>query len=399
MKKFICFLILLVMMTVFTSCLPGNINLKRPVKKPDEKTGSEGLRGNDMFSVRLADILYRNKEGNVLVSDISIKMALSMCLEGADGDTKDELLSYFGTDDISEVEDIMAGLLLRQEDSRDLKLILSNMMLYNDDIVLKDGYIKGLEEYLGIKPEKRKMATDKTVQYINDSVKKNTNGLIDRVVTLDDLRDAKALMMNTLYFKGIWVEPVEDTEYTDVFHGFKDDKDVTYYSDMVGTYYENDKAVAFAKEYKGGYKFIGILPKEEGDFELSDLDIEELLSSGTDEYLVNVRLPKLDIRYGGDITEQMKEDGLSLCFDPEKADLSNMSDHPVALKKMIHKTRLILDGEGTEAAAVTVIIAEDTAAMPEEKEIKRVYLDRPFAFLICSDDESTALFTGKIVEP
>ena len=44
-------------------------------------------------------------------------------------------------------------------------------------------------------------------------------------------------------------------------------------------YYENDKATAFDREYANGLSFVGILPVDEGDFTLEDLDIGGLLKS------------------------------------------------------------------------------------------------------------------------
>lgn len=61
----------------------------------------------------------------------------------------------------------------------------------------------------------------------------------------------------------------------------------------------------------------------------------------------------------------------------------------------MQKTKLELDEYGTKAAAVTIGIAEAQAA----KQQKRVYLDRPFAFLIYDGEEEQIVFIGKVTDP
>ncbi|MBQ4288978.1 MAG: hypothetical protein II749_03340 [Clostridia bacterium] len=420
MKKMICLVTVFVMMLTFASCTRKE-PVKGPVSEPAKEPVSEPVKDNgtgtklstddkeeinvdtkeDRYSARLVDLLYKRHKENVVVSDLSIKMALAMCLEGADGTTKAEMLAYFGAKDEREVLDKMTELLSSQTDDETVKMLLANMILYNDDTTLSEAYIKKIQEDFDITPLERKLFSDETATEINDFVKKNTRGLIERITKKEDLEDLKLFLVNTLYFKGTWAHEIDYSAYEDTFHGLDKDNKVTFYNDTVDTYFENDKAVAFAKQYYGNYEFIGILPKEEGDFDLESLDLAGLLESRDySSYDVDIILPKLDIEYGGDITDCIKEDGLRTAFDPLHADFSGMSeDTELVLSKVIHKTRLKLDGKGTEAAAVTAIGMKATGMfMPEEKEKKEVHLTRPFVFIIYDYTTDTALFTGKIID-
>ena len=62
-----------------------------------------------------------------------------------------------------------------------------------------------------------------------------------------------------------------------------------------------------------------------------------------------------------------------------------------------YQVRLELDENGTKAAAVTAIMMETCEAVMEPKQVKTVYLDRPFAFLIYDEANQQILFVGKVV--
>lgn len=61
----------------------------------------------------------------------------------------------------------------------------------------------------------------------------------------------------------------------------------------------------------------------------------------------------------------------------------------------MQKTKLELDEYVTKAAAVTMDYVVPMAA----KDQKRVYLDRPFAFLIYDGEEEQIVFIGKVTDP
>ena len=145
-------------------------------------------------------------------------------------------------------------------------------------------------------------------------------------------------------------------------------------------YYENDKATAFDREYANGLSFVGILPVDEGDFTLEDLDIGGLLKSQPEYDEVQCKMPKLDNIFSSN------------------ADFSGIADKNVNVDTILQKTKLELDENGTKAAAVTAVIMECMSAV-EEKEpvIKNVELTRPFAFLIYDRSNNEILFMGKVM--
>ncbi|MBP5294317.1 MAG: hypothetical protein J6Y95_01205 [Lachnospiraceae bacterium] len=76
-----------------------------------------------------------------------------------------------------------------------------------------------------------------------------------------------------------------------------------------------------------------------------------------------------------------------------------MIDYPVFVSDIIQKTRIKLDEEGVEAAAVTAIMMNECAAF-EPEDPKVFTADEPFSFFIYTtcNDTTAVMFAGEIVE-
>ncbi len=66
---------------------------------------------------------------------------------------------------------------------------------------------------------------------------------------------------------------------------------------------------------------------------------------------------------------------------------------------VFQKAKIIVDEEGTEAAAVTeVLIKEECASIIDEEPIN-VYFDEPFLYMIMDMDKEVPLFIGIMDNP
>ena len=85
--------------------------------------------------------------------------------------------------------------------------------------------------------------------------------------------------------------------------------------------------------------------------------------------------------------------GMKLPFNPELADLSGIADVAgLYISKVIHKTFVQVDEEGTEASGVT-----NVGVMPTG-ESSFFIVDRPFLFVIREKSTGVILFIGEIGE-
>ena len=161
-------------------------------------------------------------------------------------------------------------------------------------------------------------------------------------------------------------------------------------------YYENDKATAFGRDYANGVSFIGILPNDEGDFNLEDLDIGGLLKSNPEYDEVDCKMPKLNFETSTVLNDMLSSLGLDNLFS-SNADFSGIAGQNVNVDTILQKTKLELDENGAKAAAVTAVTMECmSAAVENEPIIKIVELTRPFAFLIYDRSNDEILFIGKV---
>ena len=404
---------------------PSLDNPSTPADKEDSREGGltpVELSGRYERAAYLTDMAYeKSGSANTMVSPLSLDMALGLVSGGAKGQTREELLTYLGTEDYGVfAEQYMeyaeglninpASSLLHTYYESDYKMAyeIANSIWVKDDRKLVESYAKLARkqydaEIASVSFEKANIA--KTVAQINDWCNEKTHELIPQIIREDSITDeTAAILINSLYFESPWSEKwgLTTHSFTD-FDGNSTEQEML--CDSLTTYYENDYATAFAKGYQNGMKFIGILPKETGEFTLSDLDTESLLESETTEYDVNALMPKLDFDTTADgIVEILKAQGVETVFDKGQSDLSGLiemeADEITYISDIIQKTKIELDENGTKAAAVTAIMMNCTSALqPVQREVKQVYLDRPFAFVIYDEENEQIVFMGKVVTP
>lgn len=380
--------------------------VERKTFAPIEITGD-----NVLNSVRVFDTMYEDNK-QAMFSPLSLNMCLGMLEAGAAGSSKTALDAYLGSADYAS---FASGYPEHSKDfTREVNndyakykdvFELANSFWANKNLPFNKDYINKVSENFGAEIENVDfLKSAKAAEKINGWVNEKTHKMIPTIVREDQLTaDTAAVLINTVYFESAWNDewsvPSEKETFTNADGS---DADIELMRNGGSSYFENDNATAFAFHYKNGMQFIGILPKNSGDFTLESLDISSLLKTETHDYDVFARMPKLNFESSFPLTDALKAAGLSDIFDPDKADFTPMQGSDTEgfyVSEVIQKTKLELDEEGTRAAAATATILNNTAAqVPEEREIKEVFLNRPFAFLIYDDAAGQIVFMGKVTE-
>ncbi|MEJ2307627.1 MAG: serpin family protein, partial [candidate division WOR-3 bacterium] len=238
---------------------------------------------------------------------------------------------------------------------------------------------------------------------VNNWVEENTNGRIK-----DILKNVHPLavmyLVNAIYFNGTWTYQFdeEDTK-EDVFY-LRGDR--TKECEMMEVksqfkYCEDSNAQAIDIPYgNDNYSMTVILPGYGKDIEefvagLTQEKWNEWMGSFYEDS-VNLFLPKLKLEYkAGDILKKVLIDmGMGVAFDEGLADFTEMySPGDIFINKVIHKTFLEVDEEGTEAAAATVVEIIESS-IPEHPT---VYLNRPFVFAIRENYSGSILFLSLLI--
>ena len=82
----------------------------------------------------------------------------------------------------------------------------------------------------------------------------------------------------------------------------------------------------------------------------------------TKSEFVRLSLPKFDISFETSLVEVLERLNVSTIFSAQ-ADFSQISDIPLSVHDILHRTRIIVDEEGTEAAAASGAVIDTRLGM------------------------------------
>ncbi|MBR6364609.1 MAG: serpin family protein [Lachnospiraceae bacterium] len=355
----------------------------------------------DQFTLELLKRALAEEKNNVMISPLSMMQALSMTANGAAGNTAQEMLSVLGGGmTMEQLNYVLNKYTNSLPSSEDALLSVANSIWYKDtpEFSLREDFRNATQKYYSadIFPS----AFDKAaVTQINKWVSDKTDGMISKV--LDQMApNVRMLLINAILFDGKWAEEyyedaIQKLPFTNA-DGEK--KEVEMMSSSEGVYLSNDKCVGFMKYYKGSrYAFVGLLPKQgTPDQLISEMTAKDLqdLFNDQEKREVHTLIPKFTFDYSKSMNEILISMGMKDAFDDTKADFSNLSNIPLYISDVLHKTRVEVTEKGTRAAAVTVVTMTENCVIPEETP--SVYLDRPFVFMIVDTDQYLPIFIGRV---
>ena len=348
-------------------------------------------------------------EGNVMVSPASVMMALDMVAAGAKGDTLKQLTDLFakGQGPLDQ-QAFAAAFMDKINGSKDVDFTCANAVWSNEKS-LGDGintrYVDYIKETFLAEYKAEAFGKD-TADEINKWADEHTKHMINKIINdLDP--DAAMILVNAICFDGKWETEYEDYQVKTGKFTKADGstQNVMFLSDETRDYFETDKATGFMKAYKGGeYAFLAILPKDGSisanafakDFTAEDY--EKFIKSASTEWDVYSKMPEFKSDFELTMNDTLKTLGAGDVFDENKADLSGIAGEPgdLFVSKVIHKTHIEVDRNGTKAAAVSAVSVEVASAEPPE--FKTVNCDRPFVYAIVDVKTMTPIFIGTVNE-
>ncbi len=366
------------------------------------------------FSYRL--FAQNMEEENPVLSPVSAYMALSMAGLGAENNTKAEFASVFG--DAADMAGICNGIMTTYPIStKNSTIALANSAWISENYAVSDDWLSDINAVMHSEVFQKDLTAPAIVDDMNAWISEKTNGMIEKMVE-KPLKDSTGLVLfNTVYFKAKWEEPFKKySVYPDQFF-MEDGKEIEaelMHKESEMEYFTNEFAQGLLFPYRyeeenAQYAFVAIKPIDENTQvrdlykELTPLVIKELLD-GRQTGTVNTKLPKFEIEFDKQLNESLINMGLKDAFDFEKADfggigltgLNNakaLNQYNLYIDLVRQKAKIIVDDEGTEAAAVTEAIMECGAALlPEEP--KEIFFDRPFVYMIMNMEDEVPLFIG-----
>ena len=343
------------------------------------------------------DILkYISNDKNYMVSPFSLKMALMMAANGADGETRQELLSVFGIKDMQEYNQKAEELINRYNTSESVELNVANSIWLNKDIAVNTVFSEEFKTLIAqyYKGEANDVTIADAVVRVNTWVEEKTNGKIKNLINDPNFLGA---LVNTLYFKGEWANQFDDylTEkdmFTDI-NGTEVEKEFMNKTARFN-YYEDGTMQMLKMPYKDLKTSMYIaIPKTD-----AELDFNKAIANMTSKK-INLTIPKFKVEYSITLNEVLQQMGIEKAFGGE-ADFSKMfttdSTQSFYISQVLQKTYIDVDENGTEAAAATAVILFNSA-MPQIEEIVEFVANKPFTYFIRDDESGEILFLGKIL--
>ena len=404
-------LITAVIVLAATSC--GKISYKEDIENPDDNpfkkieldTRSEAIvQQGKSFAFDFIRRVNEVKKESFIISPLSMQLLLGMILDGAQGETADEICRVLGYEagDIQAVNEF-ASSMMEQLPAMDKKTALSigNAVFVNQSFPILDSYRSCVVQYYDAEVSNLDLtdvvsATNK----INDWCSDRTNGLIPKILDQVD-PNVLAYLMNAVYFKSQWTHQFQ--KETTAMEKFMDENGNESTVPMMKnngsfSYQENDVFRAIRLPYgNGAYQMTVILPQKGKTIKetLSVLDVRQWNESDNSwfERNVDVWLPKFETKSHVDLNKLLIEMGMPTAFDGLKADFRAMSSDALCLSLVMQDAVIKVDEEGAEAAAVS------TGAMATSvQEPFTFHADHPFLYLITESSTGAILFAGKFTE-
>ncbi len=364
------------------------------------------------FAVDLFHQLSKSDDVNQFYSPYSIHVALSMAMNGNEGEALEEYLDVLRFEGQT-LEEANRGAkeltdFLLQVDPK-VRLAIANAIWYRQDYQVKVPFKTMAEEYYNAEVAGIDVFDPRSVDIINGWIEQQTQGLIKDM--LDQIpSNAVMYLVNAIYYKADWKYQFDPAKtQKEPFH-ISPERQVPV--DMMSF-----KEAGTVKTFKSqGFQYLEI-PYSTGQYSMGVLlpdgfDLSAVEEQFTSENLqawrsqaressIILKMPKFKLKQKIDnLKEDLIEIGLKIPFGFDDRNFTLLFDNPtddLKISRVIHDAVIEVDEKGSEAAAATVVEVVEATSMPSGP--RTLALDRPFIFFIQEKHSGAVLFMGKLGNP
>ena len=364
-------------------------------------------KANTAFGLNLLyEVNRAQSSGNLLLSPLSVSMALGMTLNGAATTTFDAMrqtLAFAGQSQY-EINTAYSGLLrqLRARDSK-VEIGIANSIWYDRNFSVLPTFSDTVRHYFDAEVRQLDFASAASPAVISGWAEQQTNGRIKDLIRQIDPAEVMFLV-NAVYFKAPWTRTFEEAATRAAPFQRADGSTVT--TQMMnndGNYFwtRNNEVQAVELLY-GDSAFSMVLLSAAAGRSLTPVTallvpakwnaLMDSLRPGR----VMLTMPKFRFTYEKVLNDALSALGMGIAFDEARADLSRIADvrpQNLYISRVQHKTFIDVHERGTEAAGATAVGVGITSLPPELK------FDRPFIFVIRERATGTLLFVGRVADP
>ena len=420
-KKLTAVLVVVLLLPLIACIQPAAAEVlksdKERIASPDVNPSEQALlvEGNSAFAFALYQAL-RAQEGNLFYSPHSISVALAMTYAGARSETAEQMAATLQF--LLEQERLHpafnwldAELASRGEgaqgkDGEGFRLNIVNAIWGQKDYGFLPAFLDVLAENYGagLRILDFVNETEKSRITINDWVSDQTEDRIKDLIPPGVISSLTRLVLtNAIYFNAAWEYPFDEDVTADGDFYLLDDRQVIVpmmkQTELFG-YADGEGYQAVELAYDGGELSMVILIPESGHFQAFEEDLEAQrvrdIISDMQNAQVTLMMPKFEFDSEFSLKDTLAGMGMPVAFSGE-ADFSGMTGTlDLCISEVIHKAFVSLDEAGTEAAAATAVVMDESEMPGEPVEVT---IDHPFIFLIRDIGTGAILFVGRVLNP
>jgi serine protease inhibitor len=353
--------------------------------------------------------LYRSlakTQGNLILSPLSVSTVLASLAPGAAGNTQTEILRilHLGSANAN-YRALMTGLELRAR-ADSAAWAMANRAWVQEGLELQPEFVNAARGQFDYEMGEADFvhAPDSARTAINQWIEGQTQQRIRDLLPRGSINPlTRLVLVNAIYFKGLWKSPFKK-EATSLEHFFPS-SGASFTTPMMYQSGEFPLAhLAHARMIELPYRgeqlsMLVLLPDDRNG--LSALE-KRLSADSLHAWVgslhgneVTLKLPRFKTEWNSNLTQTLESLGIHLAFASGRADFSAIAKgEDLFLSAVFHGAFVEVNEEGTEAAAATGGVMDESVRVPE-----MFTADHPFLFFIRDRETGCILFMGRVTDP
>ena len=352
------------------------------------------------------EVIDEEEDTNILISPLSVSYALGMTYNGAREQTKTDMGTTLGYGSLTdqEINESYRKMTTSLTTLDPLVIFeIANSIWIRNGFPAEQNFIDLNQEYFDAEVANLDFSDENSADIINAWVSDKTHEKIESIVDPPISPTTVMILINAIYFNGTWTYEFDpDNTFEDAFTTSHNQvvqtdfmSESAEYSCMINDvfsavdlpYGNQDYSMTLFKPRRGKTldNFLTIFTRENFNSWMSSFEIDS----------ISLKLPKFKFGYGIKLNDALSALGMGIIFTPGLANFNGIAaGWQLFISKVLHKTFIQVDEEGTEAAAVTAVFVE-LSANPEMP----YSFNEPFVFVIHEKSTDAILFIGKVINP
>jgi len=406
----------------------ANLTSTSPISLANELKQCSVL--NNCFQINLLHAMLSSESKSIATSPLSVAYLLAMIASGCETDrqsqvqpAKEIFLALESSHPLNAPYSSLGGLQFRETPMNNLlktvieqankcdpkvDFSIANAFFAQKGFDLYSGYVNYIAEAYHADYGLLDFTSPSALEAINAWSNQKTKGLVPKI--LDEVSPmAVAYLLNSIYFRAPWALPfnkdsTQSENFTDA-NGTLSQVQMMHQESKLLYLSFNHMELVQLPFANGAFNMTIVLPKDGWSVEqLTENGIGTnlahtlyTLSTDPQRVLVDLAIPHFNIETTNDqLIEQLQSLGIKSIFDPEKANLTEISPKELYVSNMIQKARIKVDEEGCEAAATSQaeLITTDTGEDPDPVSPIVFRADHPFLYFITERSSGLIFFAG-----